>query len=399
MKKLYYLLFLFVIGLLFVPIAFAKDSVEIIAVELDSKSDNTTINSEPTYSGLTMNFDIGFRAKDDYAKYKVTVKNNSNIDYMISEDTPFNASEYVSYTYSTESELKANEETTFYITITYSKEVDDSLLVGTKYTEANNVVVQLKDDNGVIKIPDTAKDMNMKLIIFLGIIFAGTLVALIINNDNYKKIVGVIVLGLLLIPIHALAAEVLKLTVNVNIEINKGFKVAYGLVNVHRNVEDELVGYDISDYECTTVYLGTVQDANKYFICEGIIVDEVSYKEGSIAKVDRIPIKFLSSPDKVNIVGVIDNCEKQADESYLCGESVGTFSLVDNTNDSIWNYSITGSNNYNYPAYEEDTDIMHFSDIFDSTSWQTQKIISVNALSEFTMPKHDVLFILGVALR
>ena len=66
MKKLFTL----IICLLFIPVVFAKDTVEITKVELETKSDKAVINNEPTFDGLEINCDIGFVEINDFVKYK-----------------------------------------------------------------------------------------------------------------------------------------------------------------------------------------------------------------------------------------------------------------------------------------------------------------------------------------
>ena len=93
-------LFSILLSLLFIPVLVKAEGVSIKSIELDSKSDNTTVKSEPTYEGLELNFDLGFKAKDDFAKYKVIIKNDTDTDYKISEDTSFNESEWKEYSIS-----------------------------------------------------------------------------------------------------------------------------------------------------------------------------------------------------------------------------------------------------------------------------------------------------------
>ncbi len=93
MKKYVSLLLIVVLfGIMFIPNVFADNRVGIKSIELVEKSENTTINSEPKFNNLEMNFDVAFKSKDDYVKYKVVISNNTDIDYKVSEDTSFNDS-------------------------------------------------------------------------------------------------------------------------------------------------------------------------------------------------------------------------------------------------------------------------------------------------------------------
>ena len=98
--KIKYLLFMVIASLFTFVNVYAADEIGIKSITLIDKSVNTTINSAPTYSGLEMNFDVAFKQKDDYAKYKVIIKNDTNTDYALSLDSAFTSSEYITYTYS-----------------------------------------------------------------------------------------------------------------------------------------------------------------------------------------------------------------------------------------------------------------------------------------------------------
>ena len=148
MKKIKYLFFAILLSIFLFPNVYAKDSVYIKSITLDSSSNNTSINDKPTFSGLNMNFDLGFKEVGDYAKYKVVIRNDSNTDYNISEDTSFNTSDYIKYTYEVENKLKAKSESIVYVTVKYNKKVDSSLLVNGKYIENNKAVVQLANKDG-----------------------------------------------------------------------------------------------------------------------------------------------------------------------------------------------------------------------------------------------------------
>ena len=102
MKKIKLLLFILFINVLFIPIAFAEGEVKIKSIELDSKSTDTIVKSEPTFSGLEMNFDLSFKNPSDYAKFKIVIENTTDENYTISEDTSFNKSNYLTYTYEVE---------------------------------------------------------------------------------------------------------------------------------------------------------------------------------------------------------------------------------------------------------------------------------------------------------
>lgn len=250
MKK-YFSLFLIIVlfGIMFIPNVFADNKVGIKSIELVEKSENTTINSKPKFNNLEMNFDVGFKAKNDYVKYKVVVSNNTNIDYKISEDTSFNESSYMTYKYDVEKDLKENDETIVYVTITYSKEIDSSKLAEGKYSESNKAIVQLLDRNGNTVNPNTSSSIviiliNLFIVSFVSILF-------FIKFRKNKTIPLVLILGLSSIPITTYAVATLKLMINVNVEIKKGYVVDYLFEDDDIYLTDEeLKNWDMSDATC-----------------------------------------------------------------------------------------------------------------------------------------------------
>ena len=79
MKKYFNLLLIIVLfGIFLIPNVFADNKVFIKSIDLVEKSDNTTINSDPKFNNLEMNFDVAFKSKDDYVKYKVVISNNKS---------------------------------------------------------------------------------------------------------------------------------------------------------------------------------------------------------------------------------------------------------------------------------------------------------------------------------
>ena len=65
------------------------------------------------YNGLKIDFSLKYVNKDDYAKYKIIIKNNSDKDYEIDNQTTFNDGEFIKYEYIIDNNakiLKAKEE-------------------------------------------------------------------------------------------------------------------------------------------------------------------------------------------------------------------------------------------------------------------------------------------------
>ena len=396
MRKYWSLLLIIALfGIMFIPNVFADNKVGIKSIELAEKSENTTINSEAKFNNLEMNFDVAFKAKDDYVKYKVVVSNNTNIDYKISEDTSFNDSPYMTYKYDVEKDLKANGETIVYVTITYSKEIDSSKLAEGKYSESNKAIVQLLDKNGNTVNPNTSSSIVMILINLFLVLFISIL--LLIKFKGNKVIPMILILGLSLMPITTKAIETLKLTINVNVQIEKGYKVAY-LTSWYSLylTEDELKEWDLSDATCDAIL--NVMDGSstkKYRYCEGqdaiIYKSSKLYSSGEKVDLNKIKIRDFDLGEYDFDTGVYEYCSIDSNDDSILNCDSNVKEQLEEIN--YWYYDKPSLSSHNYPFFETDKDIMNFSAI-DDDSWISEYgYLKLKVPASFTMPDHDVLFV------
>ena len=377
MKKGKILFYFSIICLMFLSITnvYAADNVKIKSVELIDKSINTTETGKATFNGLEMNFNIRFLSVDDYAKYKVVVENKESKDYEISVDSEFNDSKYITYEYEKADNIKANSESEFYVTVTYKNEVDESNFTDEKYTEKNSAVLKLSNDN--ISNPQTS---NNEVMIIIGLIVISGVLFVLFRNNKTRNISVFVLLGILSIPLFVKAVEQLKLTVNSNVVIEKGYHVDYGF-DAYIKASDN---YDLSQADCSmTIYDTSVSEENKYFLCNGVIYkNEKLYTFGESVKIDLSPINiYYFKYDSCNIIGNDDN----GNDIKICESP----EIISET--YSFDYDIDDIIKYGYGYNDDDNVVMNFSDASDF--WKEQgKIRGIYHDSTFTMPKHDVLF-------
>ena len=380
MKKRKILFYFSIIFLMFLSITnvYASDNVKIKSIDLIDKSTNASETSEATFNGLTMNFNIRFLGINDYVKYKVVVENKENRNYEISVDSEFNGSKYITYEYEKADNIKANSDSEFYVTVTYKNKVDESNFTDEKYTEKNSAVLKLSNDN--ISNPETS---NNEFMIIIGLIVMMGVLLVLFRNNKTRKISVFVLLGLLSIPLFVKAVEHLKITVNSNVLIEKGYSVGYEVFGSIKT--SEISDYDLSHAECLgTDYEGTVSEDNKYIYCLNVIYKEKKlYTAGEIVNYDYTPAKTYRFD--------YDNCEDHAKEDdgisntvYICGTPEKF-----NSNTS-YQYNKKDLNRYEYKYNDDDNGIMNFSNASDN--WQDEGSIFIYDDSTFTMPKHDVLF-------
>ena len=390
-KYLSLLIIVMLFGLMFIPSVFAHNKVEIKSIDLVEKSENTTINSEPKFNNLVMDFDIAFKAQDDYVKYKVVVSNNTNVDYKISEDTSFNESQYMTYKYDVENELKANDKTIVYVTITYSKTIDSSKLTNGKYSESNQAIVHLLNKNGEVVNPNTASTISMILINLFIVLFVSIL--LFIKFRGNKTIPLVLILGLFLIPITTKAMETLKLTINVNVEIEKGYEVAYFVYDSVFLTDDELKNWIVSDGACDyTLNIVDGSNTKKYNYCSrGIYIDSKLYSVSDKVNLKTIKIRDFDLSEYDSDTGVPKHCSEDSNDSNIlnCDSNI-----KEQFNDiSYWFYTKTYSDRY--PFFETDKEVMNFNKI--KNDYWHLGYLGIESSASFTMPDHNVAFVSSVA--
>ena len=383
MKKMTHALLFTIMFFLSVTKINAASSIEIKSVELDTKSENTVINSEPTFNGLEMHYNLTFKEVNDYAKYKIVIENNTDKEFKVSEDKSFEISEYVTYNYTSDQIIAANSETVVYINIKYTKEIEEELLVEGTYKETNNAVLQILDENDKAVVNPKTGVSNPEIFI-CAVLIAFIVCAIIIFGK--KQITFVLLIGICLMPIIAYAIEELKLVINVEVEIipevtpitppePEKYSVSYVLKDFHVLLKDsELNDYDLSKTECETIYVGEEIEANKYNKCYGTVIlrDSTQYKAGDIVQLKTISFRGIEWPTRS-----IDYREAYIQEDeYVLQE---------------WEYSFELMNEYNLIPQDNDFEVMNPSSYI-YNSWQESKRICISSSAIFTMPAHDMVW-------
>ncbi len=208
MKKI-----LFIILLLIPFMVMAEEKVEITKVEEIKKSDTVTVNHEPTYEGLKINFDLAFTELEDSISYKVTIVNNTKKDYSIENGEEFSKGNYIKYEYkylTDKKVLKPNETIELQIDITYANQVPPATFLDGRYTETNELTINLShQDNPVTS--------NGALIAIVGL----SVILFIVTISLYikSKQLLLLIIPVLFIPITIYAIEKLTIEVTTNIEI------------------------------------------------------------------------------------------------------------------------------------------------------------------------------------
>ena len=272
MKKLKYLLLL----LLFIPFlvkAELKD-VEIKKIELVNKSPLVTELEPASFNDLELSVKLKFTSKDEFARYQLTIKNNSNKDYEIDNSSTYNEGDFIKYEYilnENEKVLKANSEITMSVMITYYKELSTDKFENRKYIEDNNVSIELSNlgeeviDNGVMRFatnPDTSTSDIIKIVVILAIMSA--ILVLVLKSKKGKVF---IIIMMLLIPVMTYAIEKIKLDIATHVEIvdTKKFYIAEETINNSGNpVAGEAKEYSFEEGMTLDEWVHSVYNVDNY---------------------------------------------------------------------------------------------------------------------------------------
>ena len=219
MKKT--LLFIIFILFLFPLTVFAEDKVEIKSITFVEKSDNTVINSEATTDGENINLDLVFFEKDDYATYKVLVKNPTSTSLFINDKYFNKDNENISYEFlysDGNNIIKAGEEKTFNMRVSYSKTIDRDLFRNNKYEINNNEPLVLSDK--LLNVPNTLKNIGILGGIILIIVFIALFVGIyILFRTNKNSGINILIIGLLLIVLPKGVDALFRVDIPVNSNI------------------------------------------------------------------------------------------------------------------------------------------------------------------------------------
>ena len=383
MKKIKYILMVLLATFLLAPSSWATQgnqyAVEIKSIEQEAITGDTEETAAPSFSGLEMNLNVSFVSPSDSITYKIVIQNNTSTEYILSEETPFDNSEYVTFAYELDdTTLEANGEAAVHITLTYTSAAPAS------YTASNRAVIKLTNAQGDEVNPNTS-DSSRKLLLITVACAAVTLALVSLfsrRRHTAKRGIFGLVLALCVIPLIASAAEALALTVNVEIAITeKKYTVTY--LGGYRSEFYSVSTYSFLPQDCGDyrIYINEQTAANEYRLCAYPI-----YESGSYAAGERVNLEEVSF-DYIDINGT-DGCELIDDYTVLCPED----EIIRMRDDgSIWHYDTEMGERYGITYNPDDKDVMNFSNSY-IDEWASSGYMYVRTPNAFTMPAHDVVF-------
>ena len=260
MKKILFILFLLI------PFfVYAEEDIVVESITLDSKSKDAIINEEPIIEGNSININADLFYVDDFVKYKVVIKNDTDNDYNISIND--NNNEYVNY------KLESNDgdiigsksKKEYYLTITYKKSVDKELFINNIYNSNNSIKLDLieKEEDIVNEIinPNTSIGSYILIMIILLII---SVICLIYFNKKYS--VFILLLLMISIPLYVYAELSKEIVINIKINLNNGMLASekiINLVNGYDKNSNEIINVDSLSDTCNNSLIYDESDDKK----------------------------------------------------------------------------------------------------------------------------------------
>ena len=237
-------------------------NITITSMKPNKIEGNTEVISDPTFEDRTINLDLKMYEVGDSITYDMTIKNDSEEDYMIDENTFKTDSDYIEYILKTKDNsnvVKAKSSKELFLVVTYKNEIDDNLLTNNKFNASNSLKLSLNtdakkeelsiittDNVREIKNPITSVSSMLLVIVVLLIAIIGLLILIRYKNKYTKYIL--IMLSMLLIPtVYAICT--CNIEVESTIEIEKKAKLF-----------DTIDTLSKEENSCVTKYEGEVTD-------------------------------------------------------------------------------------------------------------------------------------------
>ena len=352
----------FLILLLMPFIVFAEEcdisKITIISIEQSEINGNTEVISEPIIKDGNIKLNLKMYEVDDSITYDLTIKNDSDEDYVIDEDTFKTDSDYIEYSLKTNDNtnvVKSRSSKNVTLTVTYKKEVEDNLLSNNKFDASNSLKLSLNtnekekeldvittDNIKEVKNPITSVS-SMLLIIVLLLITTIIIYVLITRKNKYTKYIMFILLVLIVPTVYAICK--VDIEVESKIEIEKKEKLFDKIAELSND------NFCITKYENeVTDEVGVTATANNVYVDKcadkrNVVFNNFCWQVIRTTNTGGVKLIYNGEPDqngecgksRVNHKGIVNyaNADQFLDSNYLYGSSftyntsTNEFTLID----------------------------------------------------------------------
>ena len=256
-KRFFLLMFAFV--LLFNPYFVKAETCDqsklsIDSITLDKKSSNVEEKVKAKVDNGKIVVNLKMKEKGDYAKYKLSIKNDSSDDFHLDSNSIEVDSDYIEYSIDNKI-LKANQTTDVTLDIKYKEMVPIVELSRGKYNSHSDVVVSFLSDEKV----DNPRTGYSGYFIVICLLLVSSLLFYIAKKTKVGTFL--LLLGILLImPFKVIATCGVNLNVDSSIEID-----AASTFYLDNNSYDFLIGMTWDDFVRSPYNVDNWQLVNYYF--------------------------------------------------------------------------------------------------------------------------------------
>ena len=246
------------------------NNISLDSISLVSTNGEAKVLKEASIQDNRIKLSFQVRSINDSVKYKLTVTNNSNVDYYVDSNSFRVDGSSLDYEiqYDGTDKIEPHTSKEIYLLYSYNNYLDESKFENGIYSEKNNSTINITEKE-TLNIPNTIKYASRIMIIIL--IISLVIISIILyKNDKKNKATLSLIIALLLIPIYSNASCMIELKVNSNIEILK--KNEYELISGDK---DNLVIGDVirlagkDDFYVVTTDENTVTLLAKYNLYAG----------------------------------------------------------------------------------------------------------------------------------
>ncbi len=414
-------LFLILTILLLIPInVFAgvcePDKISIESITLEDITGNATEKEEASINGKSINLNLHMKGEGDSIDYKIVVKNDSEEDYLLNEDSFNLSSDYIDYSITTEDDtniVPAKDKKNVYLRVEYKEEVPTNELTGGVYTDNNTMNVTMTSnsttpstntdpvvtptpnstitpvpivDNNPINVPNTYASTSTLFIVLTVILFG---VALYYCRKNKTVSIVLTVLGVILITSSKSSFALCSTSISIesNIEIGNTYTMFLPGPEVNARMKKFVnpdATYESTDNTITSIirYIGTPDASNT--IDENIVSTEDS----------GMPIYMWYDSDNTTIYWYTEakNIYYNPDSSYHFSR-LRAVDSISNLDDISSEYTTNMSNMFNYTGYSSTVFTLDLGDKFD-----TSNVTDMNSMFRHT-GNNSAVFILDLGHR
>ena len=214
MKKILALLFL-----LFIPFM-VNAEVKIKEAVLVDNTEGLEVEKNPHFEGLELDIDMKLAEVGEYAKYKLTIENDTKKDYEIDMGEAFSTKEYIKYEFSFVDDdsavLKSTESKDIYVTVSYNKEVPENEFVNGVYNDDNVMTINLSTEEDEQVNPSTKTGY---IIFGVAIILVISVAVILLSKHKLNKVMVLIIATAIIVPMSIFALEKITITIKAKIQI------------------------------------------------------------------------------------------------------------------------------------------------------------------------------------